>query len=134
MSMSFMSSGPTDGAGRSGLGRRHSAVTQLPSKVRFLPLSARPSLHSKRTMKSVPARQARKYERVYVCVNTDELALPFGVPQFRGALACKHFEPQKPALIISYARHLVIIYFSHPKMFKCWKLERSIRHFYKYSD
>lgn len=65
MSMSFVSSGPTDGAGRAGLGRRHSAVTRLPSKVRFLPLSASPCLHSKRTMKSVPAD---RHENMNVCM------------------------------------------------------------------
>ena len=87
-----------------------------------------------KNINSFLTRLARKYECVYVCVNTDELASTFRVPHFRGALACRHFEPQKLALITLFAHHLVIIYFSHPKMFKCWKLERSIRHFYKYSD
>lgn len=79
MAMSFVSSGPEDCAGRAGLGRRHGAVTQLPSNVRFLPLHK---------------LQAQKYECVFLRVDTmDQLChlkfLNSGEPLLRSILSHK---------------------------------------------
>lgn len=62
-----------------GKGRR-SPAARLQTWDFFGALGGRPSPRSKRTMNSFLARQAQKYECVDVGVNTDELALTFGVP------------------------------------------------------